>query len=61
MLAKILSCAIVGLQTDIVEVEVDINRGQPAFHLVGLPDAAVRESRDRVYAAIRNSGLKISG
>ncbi|MEM7332574.1 MAG: YifB family Mg chelatase-like AAA ATPase [Chloroflexota bacterium] len=61
MLAKVLSCAIVGLQTDIVEVEVDITRGQPAFHLVGLPDAAVRESRDRVYAAIRNSGLKFPG
>lgn len=61
MLAKILSCAIVGLQADVVDVEVDINRGQPAFHLVGLPDAAVRESRDRVYSAIRNSGLKFPG
>ena len=61
MLAKILSCAIVGLEANVVEVEVDINRGQPNFTLVGLPDAAVRESRDRVYSAIRNSGLQFPG
>ncbi len=57
MLAKVMSCAIVGLEAQPVEVEVDITGGQPLFTLVGLPDAAVRESRDRVYAAIRNSGL----
>jgi magnesium chelatase family protein len=57
MLAKVMSCAIVGLEAQLVEVEVDIVRGQPFFAMVGLPDAAVRESRDRVYAAIRNSGL----
>ncbi|MEW5985545.1 MAG: YifB family Mg chelatase-like AAA ATPase [Chloroflexota bacterium] len=57
MLAKVLSCAIVGLEAEIVEVEVDIARGMPSFTLVGLPDAAVRESRDRVHAAIKNSGL----
>jgi magnesium chelatase family protein len=57
MLAKVLSCAIVGLEAEIVDVEVDITRGQPVFTLVGLPDVAVRESRDRVFAAIRNSGL----
>jgi magnesium chelatase family protein len=57
MLAKVLSCAIVGLEAEIVDVEVDITGGQPFFTLVGLPDAAVRESRDRVFAAIRNSGL----
>ncbi|HSM56315.1 MAG TPA: magnesium chelatase domain-containing protein, partial [Candidatus Sulfomarinibacteraceae bacterium] len=57
MLAKVISCAIVGLEAELVEVEVDVNRGGPAFTMVGLPDAAVRESRDRVYAAIRNSGL----
>lgn len=61
MLAKVLSCAIVGLEADLVEVEVDINRGGPAFNLVGLPDAAVRESRDRVFSAIRNSGLTFPG
>ena len=57
MLAKVLSCAIVGLEADSVEVEVDVIRGYPNFAIVGLPDAAVRESRDRVHAAIKNSGL----
>jgi magnesium chelatase family protein len=57
MLAKVLSCAVVGLEAEVVEVEVDIIRGAPAFNLVGLPDAAVRESRDRVHSAIKNSGF----
>lgn len=57
MLAKVMSCAIVGLEAEIVEVEVDIIQGAPAFNLVGLPDAAVRESRDRVHSAIKNSGF----
>lgn len=61
MLAKILSCAINGLEADSVEVEVDIIRGYPNFAIVGLPDAAVRESRDRVHAAIKNSGLSFPG
>ncbi|MBP6788661.1 MAG: hypothetical protein KA170_13810, partial [Candidatus Promineofilum sp.] len=57
MLAKVLSAAIVGLEAELVAVEVDIVNGQPYFALVGLPDAAVRESRDRVYSAVKNSGL----
>jgi magnesium chelatase family protein len=57
VLAKVMSCAIVGLEAEIVEVEVDMTNGMPTFMLVGLPDAAVRESRDRVHAAIKNSGL----
>jgi len=57
MLAKVMSCAIVGLEAEVVEVEVDITRGAPAFNVVGLPDAAVRESRDRVHSAIKNTGL----
>jgi magnesium chelatase family protein len=61
MLAKVMSCAIVGLEADIVEVEVDILRGGPMFTLVGLPDAAVRESRDRVHSAIKNSGFEFPG
>lgn len=61
MLAKVLSCAIVGLEAEVVEVEVDIIKGYPNFALVGLPDAAVRESRDRVHAAIKNSGLTFPG
>ncbi len=57
MLAKVLSAAIVGLDAELVDVEVDIVKGAPYFALVGLPDAAVRESRDRVYAAVKNSGF----
>jgi len=57
MLAKVKSCAVVGLDAQVVDVEVDIGRGMPSFNLVGLPDSAVRESRDRVHSAIVNSGL----
>jgi magnesium chelatase family protein len=57
MLAKVHSCAIIGLDGNIIEVEVDSGRGLPSFTLVGLPDAAVKESGERVRAAIRNSGL----
>ena len=56
MLAKVISCAIVGLEGAVVEVEVDISPGLPSFTIVGLPDAAVQEARERVRAAIRNSG-----
>lgn len=58
MLAKILSCAVVGLDGVLVEVEVDVGQGIPGMVVVGLPDAAVRESQDRVRAAVRNSGGK---
>ncbi len=57
MLAKVISCAIVGLEGAIVEVEVDISPGLPSFTIVGLPDTAVQEARERVRAAIRNSGF----
>ncbi|HEY3289945.1 MAG TPA: YifB family Mg chelatase-like AAA ATPase [Anaerolineae bacterium] len=57
MLAKVYSCAIVGLEGTIVEVEVDSSRGLSSYTLVGLPDAAVKESAERVRAAIKNSGL----
>ena len=56
MLAKVNSCAIVGLEGAIVEVEVDLSRGLFFFAIVGLPDAAVQESKERVRSAIRNSG-----
>jgi magnesium chelatase family protein len=56
MLAKVMSCAVVGLEGAIVEVEVDISPGLPSFTVVGLPDTAVQEARERVRAAIRNSG-----
>ena len=56
MLAKVISCAVVGLEGAIIEVEVDISPGLPSFTIVGLPDAAVQEARERVRAAIRHSG-----
>lgn len=59
MLAKVFSCAVVGLDGVLVEVEVDVGSGQPGMVLVGLPDAAVQESRERVRSAIRNSGGKV--
>ncbi len=55
MLAKVNSCAVVGLEGYMVQVEVDISPGLPAFFVVGLPDEAVQESRERVRAAVRNS------
>ncbi len=58
MLAKSKTCAVVGLDGYIVEVEVDISPGLPAFTIVGLPDTAVQESRERVRSAIRNSGFE---
>lgn len=61
MLSKLFSCAIMGIAAEEIEVEVDIRRGLPSFMIVGLPDAAVRESRDRVAAAIKNSGLTFPG
>ncbi len=57
MLAKVFSCAVVGLDAAIVEVEVDTANGLPTFIIVGLPDTAVQESRERVQAAIRNGGF----
>ena len=57
MLAKVMSFALVGLEGVPVEVEADINKGMTAFEVVGLPDAAVKESRERVNSAVRNSRL----
>jgi magnesium chelatase family protein len=56
VLAKVFSCAVIGVDGVLVEVEVDVGAGQPGTIVVGLPDAAVQESRERVRAAIRNSG-----
>lgn len=57
MLAIINSVALQGLEGIIVKVEVDVSNGLPGVDLVGLPDSAVRESRERVRAAIKNSGF----
>lgn len=56
MLAKIQSCAVIGLEGALVEVEVDLSNGLAAFTIVGLPDAAINKSRERVRSAIKNSG-----
>jgi magnesium chelatase family protein len=56
MLAKVLSGAILGIDAYVVEVEVDIAQGLPVFATVGLPDGAVKESKERVKSAIKNSG-----
>jgi magnesium chelatase family protein len=55
MLAMARSCAVVGLEGALVEVEVDLSNGMPGFMIVGLPDAAVNEAKERVRAAIKNS------
>ena len=57
MLAKVKTAAVVGLEGHMVDVEVDISSGLPAMTVVGLPDAAVQEAKERVRAAIRNSGF----
>ena len=57
MLARVFSCAMIGLDGVVVEVEVDYTSGFPGMTIVGLPDAAVQESRERVQAAVRNAGV----
>ena len=57
MLARVFSCGVIGLDGVIIEVEVDSSNGQPKVLIVGLPDAAVQESRERVQSAIKNSGF----
>ncbi|MFH1367930.1 MAG: magnesium chelatase domain-containing protein [Elusimicrobiota bacterium] len=57
MFAKIVSAAVNGIDAYVVNVEVDISGGLPMYSTVGLPDTAVRESKDRVIAALRNSGF----
>ena len=57
MLARVFSCAVVGLEGVIIEVEVDYTNGLPGMTIVGLPDTAVQESRERVQTAVKNAGL----
>src|SRR5918997_5394412 len=57
MLASVATFAIEGIESREVTVEVDLRRGLPVFTIVGLPDRAVREARERVRAALLNSGL----
>ncbi len=58
MFSRIQSIGIFGLDSYMIEIEADVSTGLPAFDIVGLPDAAVKESRDRVRAAIKNCGFK---
>src|SRR5699024_10745084 len=58
MLSKIKSYTLEGLAGLGVDIEIDINTGLPGYETVGLPDTAVKESRERVRAAIKNSGFK---
>ncbi len=57
MLAKTKSCAIIGMESQLTEIEIDISPGLFSVTTVGLPDAAVQESKERVKSAIKNSGL----
>ncbi len=61
MLVRALSFAVLGVDAVPVEVETDIAKGLPAYTVVGLPGGAVRESDDRIRAAVRNSGLPFPG
>ena len=58
MLSKVISFALRGLEGVPVEVETDINKGMVAYELVGLPDAAVKESKERVRSAVKNSVMR---
>lgn len=58
MISKILSATVIGLDAEIIEVEVDVTNGLPATIVVGLPDTAVQEARERVKSAIKNSDAK---
>src|SRR6201982_2395927 len=57
MLARLRTAAVFGVEACHVNAEVDVSFGMPHFAMVGLPDASVRESRDRVRSGIRNSGF----
>ena len=59
MISKVTSYALIGLEGIPVTVEVDINNGLPGFDIVGLADTAVKESKERVRSAIKNSGFKV--
>ena len=58
MLACVRTAAVYGIEAFPIQVEVDVSFGLPSFTMVGLPDAGIRESRDRIRSAIRNSGFE---
>ena len=57
MLAKVNSCCTSGIDANLVDVEIDVAGGLPGFSIIGLPDTTIRESRDRIKAAIKNAGF----
>ena len=57
LLAHVLSSTLLGVDAYLVQVETDISDGSSAYNTVGLPDSAIKESKDRVTAAIKNSDL----
>ncbi len=59
MTTMIHSIALLGIDAFVVEIEADLSNGLPAFDLVGLPDAAVKEAKERVRAALKNSGFSL--
>lgn len=59
MVCIVNSMGVFGLETFVVKVEADVNMGLPAFDIVGLPDSAVKEARDRVKSALRNCGFEV--
>lgn len=61
MVKKLFSAELAGISASLVEVEVDLSRGQIAFNIVGLPDTAVKESKDRIRTAIKNSSFTFPG
>lgn len=58
MFSRLRSVGLFGIESYMIEVEADVSTGLPAFDIVGLPDTAVKESRDRVRAAVKNCGFK---
>ena len=60
MLASVLSLGLAGIEGFVVTTEVNLAPGMPAFDIVGLPDAAVRESRERVRSVLSNCGYPLS-
>src|SRR5438270_5823670 len=59
MLARVTSAAVVGIEAAPIHVEVDVALGLPGCHIVGLPDAGVKEGRVRIRGALENSGFKL--
>lgn len=57
MFSKVFSVSVNGLSGNKIDVELDVSNGLPAFNIVGLPDAAIQESKERVRSALKNSGF----